>query len=97
MVNIKRILEFFVIYEETAVNTDSLEMHSNENQRFPTALTFLADSQVFIILIPENSKLPYLRIPGKGVKSLDSPDSQIPRISSLPSQGTLYLYQKGCF
>ena len=71
MVNIKRILEFFVNYEETAVNTDSLEMHSNENQRFPTALTFWGESLDFIIWIPENSKLPYLRIPEKGVKSLD--------------------------
>ena len=83
MLNSQKILELFVNYEEQVVTIDSLEMHSNENQRFPVvALTFWADSQDFIIWIPENSQLPCLRIPVEGVKSLDSPDSQIPRISS---------------
>ena len=41
MFNDQKILELLVNYEEQAVTTDSLEMHSNENQRFPVvALTF---------------------------------------------------------
>ena len=34
--------------KESAVIIDSLEMHSNENQRFPTALTFKVESLDFI-------------------------------------------------
>mgnify|MGYP007045162904 CR=1 FL=1 len=78
MLDFQRILELLVHWEygsahvkESAVITDSLEMHSNEIQRFPVALTFWAESLDFIIWIPENSKLTHLRIPGKGVKSLD--------------------------